>query len=340
MNQRPHRHLDEEDVRVRAGRGKSRPRTKQRPQHEDAQPARVVAVDRGRYTCLVQQEQTQLIITAMTARELGRLRVVVGDEVGLAGALDASGNHLARIVRIFPRRSLLRRSADDTDPVERPLVAGCDQVLIVTSTTDPAPRPGLIDRCLVAAYDAGMTPLLVITKIDLAPADPLLALYGPLQVHTLQVALRPGSTLPVGVDEVRQCLTGHRSVCVGHSGVGKSSLVNAVVPDAHRVTGRVNGVTGRGRHTSSSAIALPLPDDCGWLIDTPGVRSFGIAHVQAATILAAFPELDQLAQHCPRGCTHAAAEPGCALDQADGGVFPRVESLRRLLASKQTLVEG
>ena len=101
---------------------------------------------------------------------------------------------------------------------------------------------------------------------------------------------------------------------VGHSGVGKSTLINALVPGAHRRTGRVNDVTGRGRHTSASLQALELPGG-GWVIDTPGVRSFGVAHVSPANILRGFPDLADVAEACPRGCTHEAGAPECALDE-------------------------
>jgi ribosome biogenesis GTPase len=119
--------------------------------------------------------------------------------------------------------------------------------------------------------------------------------------------------------------------------VGKSTLVNDIVPGAARTIGRVNEVTGRGRHTSTSAIMLWLPFG-GWVIDTPGIRSFGLAHVDPRELIGAFPDLEALTDDCPRGCTHAAGEPECALDeavasgQADAS---RVESFRRLLASRE-----
>ncbi len=124
---------------------------------------------------------------------------------------------------------------------------------------------------------------------------------------------------------------------IGSSGVGKSTLVNALVPEAHRDVGVVNAVTGRGRHTSTSAYMLALPGDEGWIIDTPGIRSFGLAHVQPEQLITAFPDLDEMTATCPRGCTHGDAEPECGLDEAvaAGTADPeRVASFRRLLAAR------
>ncbi|HQY96885.1 MAG TPA: ribosome small subunit-dependent GTPase A, partial [Phycicoccus sp.] len=141
-----------------------------------------------------------------------------------------------------------------------------------------------------------------------------------------------------GLDPLREALSGRISVLVGHSGVGKSTLVNALVPQAGRATGEVNDVTGRGRHTSTSAVALELPAPGGWVIDTPGVRSFGLAHVDLERIIVHFPDLEAGTDECPRGCTHDEAD--CALDDfvAGGGAGPsgpsRLESLRRLLRAR------
>ncbi|HRC65638.1 MAG TPA: ribosome small subunit-dependent GTPase A, partial [Dermatophilaceae bacterium] len=145
-------HLDESDVRVRPGRG-SRPRTKDRPAHGDALVGTVVTVDRGRYGVLMAagvggRKVPERMVVAMKARELGRKGIVVGDDVGLVGDSSGHPDALARIVRVEPRRTVLRRSADDTDPIERVLVANADQLVVVSSLTDPPPRPRLIDRCL------------------------------------------------------------------------------------------------------------------------------------------------------------------------------------------------
>jgi ribosome biogenesis GTPase len=319
------RDLDEDDVRIRPGRG-SRPRTRTRPQHAEAKSGFVVAVDRGRFTCVVGDRT----VTAMRAREMGRRAVVVGDRVGIVGDTSGAADALARIVRIEPRTTTLRRTADDTDPVERVVVANADQLVIVTALADPPPRVGFIDRCLVAAFDAGLDPLLCLTKADLATPDELLGLYGDLDVAAV--------TTERDVDPMalRERLGGRVSVLMGHSGVGKSTLVNRLVPDAYRAIGVVNVVTGRGRHTSSSAVALPLPGG-GWVVDTPGVRSFGLAHVRPADVLAAFPDLAEGAAQCPSGCEHRSEAEGCTLDRwirAGHATPARLGSYRRLLHAR------
>ncbi|QDY78939.1 ribosome small subunit-dependent GTPase A [Streptomyces qinzhouensis] len=324
---------DEDDIRVRPNRKGNRPRTNIRPKHEDASEGMVLTVDRGRLTCLVEDR----IVLAMKARELGRKAAVVGDRVALVGDLSGAKDTLARIVRISPRTSVLRRTADDDDPYERVVVANADQLAIVTALADPEPRPRLIDRCLVAAYDGGLTPLLVLTKSDLAPADELLEMYGALGVPHI-VTTRDEFVDGRAADRVLEYLTGRTTAFVGHSGVGKTTLVNALVPEnRRRSTGLVNAVTGRGRHTTTSALALPLTGDSGgWVIDTPGVRSFGLHHVDPARVILAFPDLEPGTENCPRACSHD--EPDCALDDwvAQGHADPaRLYSLRRLLATRE-----
>ena len=321
---------DEDDVRIRPNSRGSRPRTSLRPKHEDAAEGMVLTVDRGRLTVLVDDRE----IVAMKARELGRKSAVVGDRVAVVGDLSGVKDTLARIVRVEERSSVLRRTADDTDPYERVVVANADQLAIVTALADPEPRPRMIDRCLVAAYDAGLDPLLVLTKSDLAPAAPLLEVYGALDLA--HVVISREDFLTGGVDRMRERLAGRVTAFVGHSGVGKTTLVNALV-ERQRSTGRVNAVTGRGRHTTTSALALPLPGDRGgWVIDTPGVRSFGLHHVDPSRVIHAFPDLEPGTENCPRACSHD--EPDCALDAwvAEGHAEPaRLDSLRRLLATRE-----
>lgn len=333
---RVRREYDESDARVRPSKRGSRPRSKLRPAHEDAVPGTVMGVDRGRFS-VVLDEGTWL--TAVKARELGRRGLVVGDEVALVGDTSGADGSLARIVRREKRATQLRRTADDTDPTERVVVANAHQLAIVTALADPEPNTRMIDRCLVAAFDARMEALLVLTKADLASAESLKATYEPLGVTVLATSMRPGDVTSegAGVEDLRDALADQMTVLVGYSGVGKSTLVNALVPDADRAVGVVNDTTGRGRHTSTSAVALELPGG-GRIIDTPGVRSFGLAHVDPEHFVAAFPDVAAAAlAHCPRGCTHESADAGCALDEwaaGDTDREARVDSIRRLLAAR------
>jgi len=320
------RYTEEDQEHYERPRRHTRPRTKDRPSYDDAVDGTVVTVDRGRFTLAVDGVR----VVAMKSRPLGRKGVVVGDRVRAVGDVSGAEGSLARIVEVADRATVLRRTADDDDPVERIVVANADQLVVVCALADPEPRPRLIDRALVAAYDAGMAPLLCLTKSDLADPESLLSTYRSLGVPW--VVTHKGGNL----DELRERLSDRTSVLVGHSGVGKSTLVNALVPEANREVGRVNAVTGRGRHTSTSAWMLELPGG-GWIVDTPGIRSFGLAHVQPEHLIEAFPDLDEMTEDCPRGCTHGADEPECGLDEAiaEGQADPeRVESFRRLLAAR------
>lgn len=314
---------DDPRVRVRPGRG-TRPRTKIRPSFEGALPGIVIAVDRGRFTVATPEGRSVL---AVKARALGRKGIIVGDRVGLEGDTSGKSDTLARIVTLHPRQTVLRRSFDEGEGSgrEKLIVANSTQMLVVVAAANPEPKSGMIDRALVAAADAGIKPLLAITKTDLDPAGALVEQYGNLLPIFL---LRPGC-YEEGARPLRDALRGEITVFLGHSGVGKSTLINALVPDARRATGRVNEVTGKGRHTSSSAVALPFSG--GWVIDTPGVRAFGLAHVDAEGILRGFSELAALAEKCPRGCTHLLDSPDCVLDQHPE-LGTRVASFRRLLA--------
>ena len=334
------REYDESDARIRPARS-TRPRSKDRPTHSSAITALVTTVDRGRQTCIT---DGGLVITAMRARELGPKSVVVGDRVSIVGDISGSQGTLARIVAVNVRRNSLSRTVDDAAQVERTIVANVDQLVIVVAASKPEPRRGLIDRFLVSAFTEGITPKLVITKNDLGLAPEFLSEYAKLDVEILHTAIKSGSR-EKDLITLHTMLEGKISVLVGHSGVGKSTLINALVPEADRLTGDVNSATGRGRHTSSSAIAIPLASNDGWIIDTPGIRAFGLSHIDTNRIVDAFTDLSEVAANCLSNCTHS--ESSCSLDAwaaPDGVINPersaRLSSLRSLLAVKdQTLQE-
>jgi ribosome biogenesis GTPase len=275
----------------------------------------------------------------MRARELGPKSVVVGDRVSIVGDVSGDEGSLARIVSVAERRNSLSRTVDDSAQVERTIVANIDQLVIVVAAFNPEPRRGLIDRFLVSAFTEGIMPKLVITKTDLGVVPDFLAEYEKLDVDILHTAIKSESRQS-DLKALHAMLSGKISVLVGHSGVGKSTLINALVPAADRLTGDVNVATGRGRHTSSSAIALPLDTSDGWIIDTPGIRAFGLSHIDVNRIVDAFTDLSLVAATCLTNCSHA--ESSCKLDEwaspngvANPARLARLSSLRSLLSVKE-----
>jgi ribosome biogenesis GTPase len=324
--------FDESSARVRPPKRGTKPRTKIRPLHEDSTDALVITVDRGRYLTLVNEGRPdERFVIGKRARELSRTPIVTGDIVDLVGDVSGEDGSLSRIVRVHDRITVLRRSADDTDTVERMIVANADQMLIVVAAANPEPRQRLVDRYVVAAFDAGITPILCITKTDLADPTEFLTHF-----TNLNITVITSRSDDPPIDALSEALLNHRTVAVGHSGVGKSTLVNALVPGADRAVGVVNDVTGRGRHTSSSTVSFRFPGG-GWLIDTPGVRSFGLGHVRPESVLSAFTDLAEIAESCPRGCNHR--DDDCAIVEAvvAGELGPngaaRLDSVQRLIAS-------
>jgi ribosome biogenesis GTPase / thiamine phosphate phosphatase len=338
------RYRDEDDVRVNNSRqfgasNKARPRTKDRPDYSDAQTAKIIEVDRGRVKALIENNLDSSIkteVTAMKARELGKKSVVVGDLVSVVGDLSGAEGSLARVVTVLPRKNSLTRTIDDHVNDERVIVANVDQMGIVVAAANPEPREGFIDRALVVAFDQGIKPIIIMTKQDLADGTEFLNPYKELDITIFKID--KSSDLTELVNQLQEQVT----VLLGHSGVGKSTLVNKLLGDERRATGDVNDVTGRGRHTSSSAIALQLPSKgkklSSWIIDTPGVRSFGIAHVEPTRVISAYPEFTEAIKHCPKNCTHN--EESCALNNWPNLTpqnLARLASLRRVLSTNKSL---
>lgn len=328
MAGRSARDFDESDVRIRPGKG-SRPRSKRRPAHSDAASALVVSVDRGRWGVVLRDgEHAGTHVVAMRARELGRTPIVVGDHVAVVGDLSGRKDTLARMVRVEPRSSVLRRTADDGDAFERTVVANAEYLLIVVAAAEPTPRTGFVARALVAAYAGGLTPLLGITKSDRADPAAFAAEFAALDLPVLTIGIADD------LAALHRYLDGTVTALIGHSGVGKSTLVNRLVPEAHRATSAVSGI-GKGRHTSTQSEALPLAAG-GWVIDTPGIRSFGLAHIKPENVLDAFSDLAAITADCPRGCTHLGppADPECSFDSInDPAVHHRAMAVRGLLTA-------
>lgn len=320
---------DEDDFRSRPGKHKSRPRSKDRPKFENAIDGLVITVDRGRFTVNL-SDLDDVNIYAIKSRELGRKGVVVGDLVEVVGVDVKNPENMARIVKVKERKNSLQKSADDSESVERSLVSNIDMVAIVVATSEPEPNPRLIDRTVIAARLANAQPIIIATKTDVESSEKLSQMYQALDIPVISM------NKTTNLDELLDLLEGKTTVLIGPSGVGKSTLVNRLVPDAGRRTGEVNDVTGQGKHTSTSAYALKVNSKT-WIIDTPGIRSFGLAHASVEEILEGFPDLIQATTQCQKGCTHQ--DTSCAIESVafeNPALLPRLDSFRRLLASLET----
>ena len=238
------------------------------------------------------------------------------------------------IVALLPRHSELCRP--DMRGQLKPVAANIDQIVIVFAPL-PHPHANLIDRYLIAAEHAGIRPLLLLNKADLldehnsAHIDRLLATYRQLDYPLLEVSAQDGA----GMDELRQRLDDRVSVFVGQSGVGKSSLVNSLLPGIDTRVGALSEQTGKGTHTTTTARLFHFPNG-GELVDSPGIREFGLGHVSRQTIEEGFIEFRPLLGRCRfRDCKHD-REPGCALlaALADGRIQEqRMHSYRHIIAS-------
>jgi len=256
----------------------------------------------------------RLLEATVRARVMGRRKalgntVVVGDRVRLA----VEGER-RMVEEVAPRRNLFSRRAAGTQPVEQVVAANLDQVVLVAAFADPEFKPGLADRVLAQAEHAGIPARVAFNKSDLAPpqeAAEIAAAYRAAGYPVHVLCARSGA----GVEELRHACLGRRSLMVGHSGVGKSTLLNALAPGIDLLEGQVNAKTGKGRHTTTAAWLLrPSPDF--ELIDTPGVRAFGLWGIGPRDLEQAYAEFRPHLGACRfADCSHV-REPGCALRAA------------------------
>jgi ribosome biogenesis GTPase len=252
-------------------------------------------------------------------------RLVVGDAV----SLEMRGDD-GVIVAVHARRNFLLRKAPSKKRAQV-MAANVDQALLVFAAREPEPKPGLLDRFLVACHLADIDAVITINKIDLGleEVEPWLTAYDNLGHRVLRVSARSGW----GLGTVKRLLVDRTTLFCGPSGAGKSSLLNSVYPGFRLKVGELSESSGKGRHTTTSAELMPLPYG-GFVVDTPGLREFGVWEASQETLEGAFPEIGRLAGQCRfSNCSHA-HEPDCAVCAAAevGEIAPhRFESFRKIL---------
>ena len=264
--------------------------------------------------CVLQTDDGALIEATVRGRLMGPRKalgnaVVVGDAV----RFDVEGER-ALIAEVAPRRNVFSRRAAGERPVEQVVAVNLDQVVLVASVADPPFRDGLADRVLGQAEHAMIPARLAINKCDVG--DPAEAgAIADAYVRAGYAVHRLSATTGEGVSELTDACQGKRTLFVGHSGVGKSTLLNAMVPGMELLAGRLNPRTGKGRHTTTAAWMVRVAPGLE-LIDTPGVRAFGLWGIGPRDLDRAYPEFRRVLGHCRfADCRHD-AEPGCALRAA------------------------
>jgi ribosome biogenesis GTPase len=279
---------------------------------EAANPGELAALPLGQVTqvyslfCDVESAgQSLLCVTRKTLTKLADTQLVVGDWVRFrdTGVNNDTGRREGVIEKVEARQTVLTRTDSFKSHEQHPIVANAQQMLIVASVKEPAVKWGLVDRMIVAAKSGGLVPIVCLNKIDLellsdptteiADADDesvnpreALSHYLSIGVQTIETSVDRA----IGLAELKECLMNHSTVLAGHSGVGKSSLIRSIQPELDIRIGEISGFTGKGRHTTTSARRYLL-DFGGSVIDTPGVKMFGLWQITAESLLEFFPDV-------------------------------------------------
>ena len=299
---------------------------------EDIRPNAIVLSHSGHYAFVHHDGQEILCVVDPVLGGPQSTVLAAGDAV-MVDFLEGAPNPIVRAV--VERRSKLSRLAHTHSRLaEQVIAANIDLLVVVASASKPRFKPGLVDRYLITADIGGVTPILVINKIDLVDAEPEeVSEYRELGMEVFDTSCVSGN----GVAPLREALAGNLSVFAGHSGVGKTSLLNALDPSLELDTQEVSAANDKGRHTTTGA-RLHFLQGGVRIIDTPGARNLGIWGVSPEEVSYYFPEIAELATQCRfRDCTHT-HEPHCAVQEAleSGTMTPRrFNSYLRIRASLQ-----
>lgn len=245
--------------------------------------------------------------------------VAVGDDVMFTGLPDFTG----AIDKVLPRRSTFSRPAKGGEIAHKQIIAAnLDQLVIISSVASPPLKTGLIDRFIIAGRMGQMSPVVVVNKIDLDDMKEGRAVVAAYQSAGF-VCIPVSAATNAGIEELRRSLNDHRSLFVGHSGVGKSTILNALLPGLDLKTNEISGYSNRGKHTTTAIELYELPDG-GFVGDSPGLKVMGFDPIDTETIGESYPEFEEYRGNCRfQPCSHL-HEPGCAVKAAlDKGMIHR-----------------